>query len=1310
MARPALAVAYANFTDGGASATIDDTCTSYTVVGAINTTHPAGNNIIIATLQIRSTDAGAETLTGIDPGIRLLSGENELYRNSVSMSVGTANEQIAFTILANQTDAPANVQYNITACSDVTAVSIESKIIVINNLSNAIVNRSGTVAVGGNTILKTLYTNFSAGSNAVLASIVLNAGIDGGTIPVNNLSIKRGDTILKANVFRYLLGTAAPEDTQAVLLMAEDANAPANAQYDVVGRVVGGSANAETHVLALQQSHNFTSGANVAIGTSATQLASMVTDFGAGSEVVVIATAEILDTDAGAETLAAMNGLNITQNDTMTVSSNEFQIQTFTVGGSAGDASAGNLLWLNKTNGKATNYTLRAKASATGLNGSAQILALWLNPSEAAGGPQQFDRTADDFFSFADANRRMLSGTRRADDVGTYADVSRKREEKPTSDVLSFADVDGRALTAVRLSPDLLSFAEAVARVLSGTRSADEAFVLADAPFRGWTTTRAITDLFAFADTVTREYTARRSPSDAITFVDDSGRQFSGIRSAPDTITFADFSGRTLSMMRVSEDVFILTDAAGKQLTIRRLGDDVIVFTDAAWRSLTVTRTFSDLLTFADLAGRVLSGSRTATDTATLTDAPIRIVTTTKSVQDLFNFADSVTRQFTSARTTSDAIVFVDDAGHQFSGVRLAPDVFSIIDLAGKEATLRRSSVDGLIFVDATGRQYTARRLTGEVITFIDATGREFSGTRSATDAVAFTDLTGRMLTITRTAPDTFVLTDAAGKQLTITRINDDTLSFTDASGRTLTVTRYPSDVLNFADLASRSLSGIRGATDTFILTGTAGRQLTATRISDDLVIFTDAPVRSATFNRQFAETFVLVDTVLRIANLRRSLADIIAFAEFVIAEKTGGGQQFDRTVGDILLLQDASSRQATLGRLLLDLFNFVDASSRQLTAVRDGSDVIVFADASNRQLTATRQSSDVLSFADLGGRTLTLRRIAEDTYVLMDDTGRTLTARRVTPDTISFTDAAGRTITVTRTGPDSIVFTDSSGRTLTATRTTTDTASLQDDSLSRRTVFREISESVILNQVAGRTATFVRLVGDFFSFIINAITSGGAQPAAPVAEQASGGGPPSPSFIVEYPPKNQTFFGIFSFEFARELVITLELRRNITPSVMFSEVFANNYGSAGLDNLTQFKIYDISLQPGTESDFVSMALNLSYDQRYVDRAAFFEDTLRWYSYDPQSGRWAPEQTVLDTRNNTIYARANHASLFGVFGMRNLTTPEEFIRKTGAAFAEKDFQNLMLGAVAVIFIALIILWRRSGRLQRRHAHSESARS
>ncbi len=369
-----------NFTDSAATGTISTNVAAPTTVGSLNTSLPAGNNLIFASVQILSTDAGAENI----PAGGLILKNNAgaaIASNQYAIQVSTANLNNNYFIIANHTGAGANEVYNVSAYSSATAVVTEAKITAISGLTNMNVSDSGSVAFAAatETQITSIPTNFPAGNNVIIASVQIDNGATGQVIAADGIKIINGSgATLSSNEYEINFSNAAPTDKQSIVLLAYETGAPANAQYNV--SVLGPQAgDAEAKVVVFRTvGAQFLDGGSVNLGNAvSTNIGNMTSTFPTGSELLVIAAGQVDDTDAGVETLAADTGFTLRESQN-TVSANDLIMSGFAAFTTAGDGIRHTLLWRNSTTVTNTMYNLTAIASALRLRAEVKMLILQL--------------------------------------------------------------------------------------------------------------------------------------------------------------------------------------------------------------------------------------------------------------------------------------------------------------------------------------------------------------------------------------------------------------------------------------------------------------------------------------------------------------------------------------------------------------------------------------------------------------------------------------------------------------------------------------------------------------------------------------------------------------------------------------------------------------------------------------------------------------------------------------------------------------------------------------------------------------------
>jgi hypothetical protein len=368
-----------SFVDGGSTGTINTAVATPTMVASISPGFGAGDNLILAAIQVMSTDTLNESIPAEGLNLTRVGGPR-LATNEYAIQVAQANTNNNYFMVANDSGAPENAVYNITAYSDATAVSTEAKIIVLSGVTNWSLTDSASIAfaAGVEKQIAAVPTSFARGDNVVVAAVQIDNGATVQDIAAGGIKIKNNATTLSSNQYALSLGTAIPTDKQDIVILALDSNAAPGSTYNVT--VLGAQAGvAEAKVLVFRVVHaEFFDSGSTAIAASATDFARIKTTLPANSEAVVIAAGQFNDGDTNIETLAAGTGFFLRE-DGVSISSDQLIMSGFLQSGGSGDGIRHTLLWRNSTNHINPTYNLSATASATGLSGEGKILVLQLD-------------------------------------------------------------------------------------------------------------------------------------------------------------------------------------------------------------------------------------------------------------------------------------------------------------------------------------------------------------------------------------------------------------------------------------------------------------------------------------------------------------------------------------------------------------------------------------------------------------------------------------------------------------------------------------------------------------------------------------------------------------------------------------------------------------------------------------------------------------------------------------------------------------------------------------------------------------------
>jgi len=269
-------------------------------IDSITTTLPAGNNLVIAVIQLDNTAAAIVQIaagnmdlvrTGT-PDVLLSENENAL---NMPVTGGVIDGQY-FYLIGRDAGASANEAYRLVGFASATGLNAEIKFIIINGPTNSVYGESANVAVGTaeTTILDVVATGFPAASvalpNIIVSVIQHTSTANNPTISAGNLRLNRLSpaAILASNQFvtKYEDLTKETNGKMSVLI-AIDTTAGAGPTYRIsaFSALTGGSAEAKMFVFR-GFGAKFTDTGSVPVGTTRTVIGSVATDFAAGDDIV----------------------------------------------------------------------------------------------------------------------------------------------------------------------------------------------------------------------------------------------------------------------------------------------------------------------------------------------------------------------------------------------------------------------------------------------------------------------------------------------------------------------------------------------------------------------------------------------------------------------------------------------------------------------------------------------------------------------------------------------------------------------------------------------------------------------------------------------------------------------------------------------------------------------------------------------------------------------------------------------------------------------------------------------------------------
>lgn len=305
---------FTSFLDGNAVVVT----TAATSLGTLNTGLPAGTNLVLAKVSFRNTGANGDPQFNAGT-LQLRRGGATLVANQFVIDVGggavpnaTSFPQETQYLLYRDVNAPANAAYEVRAQARTNNnASAEVKMVVINQAPNSSFQDGGVVGVGtAATTLLTHNSGLPAGDNIVLAVAQFDNTNNGGTRTINagDYEILRGATVLAANQFNFSLArrNRANQGT-AMLLMARDVGAPANATYTVRAEASNNGVDGEVKIIVLNGVlSDYLNGGSINVGAAFTTVGSLAATFPAG-ENLVLASSQYQNIAGGQRSIQAGN-------------------------------------------------------------------------------------------------------------------------------------------------------------------------------------------------------------------------------------------------------------------------------------------------------------------------------------------------------------------------------------------------------------------------------------------------------------------------------------------------------------------------------------------------------------------------------------------------------------------------------------------------------------------------------------------------------------------------------------------------------------------------------------------------------------------------------------------------------------------------------------------------------------------------------------------------------------------------------------------------------------------------------------------
>lgn len=384
------------YEDDSATGTLATNCTAPTTIASVDVVNNAGDNItLVVPVQLKSSDATAERVPGGNLKLINRSG-GILDSNSFELAVNTANTFNDYVFLYKDANSTANNRYNITGCSDLTAVQAQAKWMVLVN-TNTSYYKFSNISLTAGSPYKNFTVNTSFLDNGVPRYVISQISLNATNVTTSAAThvLARGinvsataslsSVLLDQNEFDINLSTTRPNQGYSSLYMGWDnctggGACPFSGNYTFQVRdkqiTTSNIIDVEWSVIVLQlENATYTNGSSTAVGTTPTNLVNISTNYPAYTPMAIIYHSSFKDTNAGAKNTPG-GSFNISDVNSRLNFSNAFNLVAFVAANAAGSNYDKTVLGIDYASLLQENYTGKVIADATGVNAKGRML-LW---------------------------------------------------------------------------------------------------------------------------------------------------------------------------------------------------------------------------------------------------------------------------------------------------------------------------------------------------------------------------------------------------------------------------------------------------------------------------------------------------------------------------------------------------------------------------------------------------------------------------------------------------------------------------------------------------------------------------------------------------------------------------------------------------------------------------------------------------------------------------------------------------------------------------------------------------------------------
>ncbi len=997
------------------NAFINGTSTSFntaeTPLATLSTSLPAGDNIILAEVQISNGPTGQTILAG---NIKIKDGATVIVSNPYAMILGTAASTSIQQILlvGREAGAGLNPTYTVTITGGATGGSAVARVLAFQPITSAFLSGTSTAVGTTATNLGTLTTTLSSGETVIIGS----AQFKDATAGIETYAAATGFQLKNTN------NRVSVNNTMQMEAMAAAGSASDSFNHALIWRNATESANPSY----LLQAAASATGQN-------------------GQEMLVAFKVGSIFSQSLAETS--------TFSDSRV--SNPTKVAPETVTSSDG---------MNKSPNKVAPETV---TSSDGIAKSAsKFLTENISLTDAVSFAAQFIKNITDSLLFADTNIRAFS--KKLNDQITLSDTVDHTGTffRTFTEMINYNDNIGKAVSKV--VAEAMNLGDTTSKSLAISRTLSETLTLADNTSK--TTAKVVMDTFTLADTTAKTGTFSRTLSESIGIADTIAKLGAFSRTFTESIGMADTITKTASFFKTISESITLADTVSKTGTFFRTMTESIGVADAIAKAASFSRTFSESIGVADVTSKVSLFSRTLTESMGIADTLAKSASFSRTFTESIGVADTVSKTGTFFRTMSESIGIADTIKSSGTFFRTLSESISLADTISKTGTFFRTLSESISLADTISKTGTFFRTLSESIGIADTISKTGTFSRTLAESIGISDTITKAASFSRNLSESVGIADTVSKAGTFSRTLTESVGLADTVSKAASFSRTLSESIGMADTTSKATSFSRTFSESIGIADSVSKTTTFSRTLSESIGMADTIAKTGTFAKVLTESIGITDTVSKTGTFSRTLTESVGIADTIA--KVGA---FSRTFTESMGITDAITKASSFSRTFTESMGITDAITKASSFSRNLSESIGIADTVSKTASFFKTISESITLADTVSKTGTFFRTLSESIGIADTIKSSGTFFRTLAESIGLADTISKTGAFSKTISESITLSDTVTKVTSFSRSLSESISLADTISKTGTFFRTLSESIGVADTISKTGTFSR-------------------------------------------------------------------------------------------------------------------------------------------------------------------------------------------------------------------------------------------